>query len=102
MCYFLYTFIGSLIVSSLENGNVVCMFKLLNSIRSSDCISFNEKSFVLTVIEPHSKKIIRYQVVSENVGALEERNIMYNKTYDSKTWIRQDEEFEKLILVARD
>lgn len=38
----------------------------------------------------------------ENVGNLEEMNIMYNNAYDSKTWICQDEKFEKVVLVARD
>lgn len=94
--------IDSLIVSSLENGNVVCIFRLPEGIRSGDCISFNEESFVLSVLDPKNNKIIRYQVMLEDATALEEMNIMYNKAYDSKTWLRQNEEFDKLVLAARD
>lgn len=93
--------IGSMIVSSLENGNVICMFKLPDGIKSSDCISFNEESFILTVLDPGSMQVTRYQVMLDNAAALEEMNIMYNKAYERKTWLRQNEKFERLVLEAR-
>lgn len=94
--------IKSMIVSSLENGNVICMFGLPDGMKSKDCISFNEENFVLTAIESDGKGIVRYQVNPEDSYALEEMNIMYNKAYENKTWLRQNEKFKKLVLAIRD
>ena len=94
--------IKCMIVSSLENGNVICMFCLPEGIRSENCIAFNEESYILTEVSSNGRKVTRYQIIIEDATTLEEMNLTYNKAYESNTWLRQDDKFNKLVLAARD